>query len=266
MSDKIILEHYAKLSKGWGLQGQMSMQDKVVRERETQFIVKQTQQCLRTLGVAPEQAIVLDVGCGNGYLLAALWEELAGAELRGIEFVPELVTVAQTRTLPGLTVDSGDMRLLASFKKQAHVVITERSVVNLLSWEEQKSAFENIAAWIRPGGFYIMVESFQEPWLEMNAARRETLLPEVPISAHNRYLKEACIDTLGSFGLRTVPGVEPKNALSSHFFLSRVFQHLFVQEGRPASERVWQFFAEGLPTNVGNYSPILFRVFQKDRI
>jgi 2-polyprenyl-3-methyl-5-hydroxy-6-metoxy-1,4-benzoquinol methylase len=266
MSDKIILEHYAKLSKGWGLQGQMSMQDKVVRERETTFITAQTQHCLRTLGVAPEQALVLDVGCGNGYLLAALWEELAGAELRGIEFVPELVALAQTRTLPGLTVESGDMRLRASFKKQAHVVITERSVVNLLSWEEQKSAFENIAAWIRPGGYYIMVESFQEPWAEMNAARRENNLPEVPISAHNRYLKEACIDTLGSLGLRVVPGVEPKNALSSHFFLSRVFQHLLTHEGRTASERVWQFFAEGLPTNVGNYSPILFRVFQKDCI
>lgn len=266
MSDKIILDHYAKLSKGWGLQGQMSMQDKVVRERETAFITAQTQHCLRTLGIAPEQALILDVGCGNGYLLNALWEELAGADLRGIEFVPELVAVAQTRTLPGLSIEQGDMRVRASFKQQAHVLITERSVVNLLSWEEQKAAFENIAAWIRPGGFYIMVESFQEPWVEMNAARRETNLPEVPISAHNRYLKEPCIDTLGSLGLRSVPGVEPQNALSSHFFLSRVFQHLFVQEGRPASERVWQFFAEGLPQNVGNYSPILFRVFQKDLI
>lgn len=266
MSDKIILDHYAKLSKDWGLQGQMSMQDQVVRERETQFILKQTQHCLRSLGVAPEQATILDVGCGNGFLLAALWEELAGAHLHGIEFVPELVELAQSRSLPGVQIQQGDMRLRDSFAGTAHVVITERSVVNLLTWEEQKKALENIASWIKPGGFYIMVESFQEPWAEMNAARQENKLPEVPISPHNRYLKEPCIDTLGSRGLRTVPGVESKTALSSHFFLSRVFQHLFVQEGRPASERVWQFFAEGLPKDVGNYSPILFRVFQKDII
>lgn len=266
MSDKIILEHYERLARGWGLQGQMSMQDKVVRERETQFVIKQVRHSLRALGVAPEQAHILDLGCGNGYLLQALWDEFAGAKLRGVEFVPELVALAQTRKLPGLSITQGDMREASAFEGHPHIIITERSIVNLLSWEWQKSAFEHIARTLMPGGFYLMLESFHEPWLEMNAARRENNLPEVPVSAHNRYLKEPCIDTLAGLGLREVPGVEPKNALSSHFFLSRVFQHLFVQEGRPASERVWQFFAEGLAPNIGNYSPILFRVFQKDAL
>lgn len=266
MSDKIILEHYERLAKGWGLQGQMSMQDKVVRARETQFVIKQVRHSLRTLGVAPEQAHILDMGCGNGYLLQALWDEFAGAKLCGVEFVPELVELAQSRKLPGLTIKSGDMREAGAYEGHPHIIITERSVVNLLSWEGQKAAFEHIARTLVPGGFYIMMESFHEPWMEMNAARRENNLPEVPVSPHNRYLKEPCIDTLASLSLREVSGVEPKNALSSHFFLSRVFQHLFVQEGRPASERVWQFFAEGLPQNIGNYSPILFRVFQKDAL
>ena len=266
MSDKIILEHYDKLARGWGLQGQMSMQDKVVRAREVQFLTRQTQECLRRLGVAPEQAHVLDVGCGNGYLLDALWQEFAGARLTGIEFVPALVELARSRNLPGMEIVHADMRQAHAFAGGAHVVISERSVVNLLSWEEQKAALTHISRWTRPGGFYLMVESFHEPWLEMNAARRENNLPEVPVSPHNRYLKEPVIDTLASLGLREVPGVEPKNALSSHFFLSRVFQHLFVQEGRPASERVWQFFSQGLPPDVGNYSPILWRVFQKDAL
>jgi SAM-dependent methyltransferase len=264
MSDKIILEHYAKLADEWGLQGHMSMQDQVIRERETKFILAQTQAALREQGIAPEEARILDVGCGNGYLLAQLWDQLAGAILTGIEFVPELVTLAQSRQLPGMDVSAGDMRVASAYVEQAHVVISERSVVNLLSWPEQKSALENIARWVRPGGYYIMVESFHEPWLEMNAARAENQLPEVPVSPHNRYLREACVDTLAQSGLRAAQGVETPNALSSHFFLSRVFQHLFVQEDRPRSERVWQFFAQGLAPNTGNYSPILFRVFKKD--
>lgn len=257
--------HYGKLARSWGLAGQMSMQDKVVRERETAFILNQTKASLRALGVAPEKARILDVGCGNGHLLAALWEELAGADLAGIEFVPELVALANSRNLPGLTVAHADMREAASFPAGIDVVITERSVVNLLEWNWQKAAFTNIAQCLKPGGHYIMVESFQEPWAEMNAARSECGLSVVEISAHNRYLKLACLDTLASLGLRKLQAVEDTHALSTHFFLSRVFQHLFTESaGRPASERVWQFFAEGLPNNVGQYSPILFHVFQKD--
>ncbi len=265
MNDEHIKGHYGKLARSWGLQGQMSMQDKVVRERETRFLVAQTRACLRDLGVAPEQARVLDAGCGNAHLLAALWEECAGAALTGVEYVPELVELAQSRGLPGLEVREGDMRLPGSLPGNQHVVITERSVVNLLAWEQQKAAFENITAALVPGGYYLMAESFHEPWLEMNQARQECGLPEVAVSAHNRYLREACVETLSSLGLHEVPGVEPKNALSSHFFLSRVFQHLFSEtKGRPASERVWQFFAQAIPDAVGNYSPILFRVFRKD--
>lgn len=263
--DRTILDHYAKLAQVWGLQGQMSMKDKVVREREALFILRQTQACLRSMGVAPEQARILDLGCGNAHLLAFLWEELAGAELLGLEFVPELVALAHSRQLPGLQVTHGDMRKAEHYPSGTHVIITERSVINLLEWEWQKSAFTHIAKGLVPGGHYIMVESFQESWEEMNRARRECHLEAVPMSGHNRYLKEACVDTLASLGLRQVSGVEPVHALSSHFFLSRVFQHLFTSEqGRTASERVWQFFAQGLPSDMGQYSPIQFRVFKKD--
>jgi SAM-dependent methyltransferase len=260
--DNIILDHYKKLASEWGLQGQMSMQDQVIRERETQFLVKQTQHCLRTLGVAPEQAHILDAGCGNGYLLQALWNELAGAQIAGLEFVPELVDLAHSRNLPGVTIKQSDMRVPQ--QHQFHVVITERSVVNLLTWEEQKLALENITQWVKPAGYYLMVESFHEPWVKLNDARRENNLPEIAVSPHNRYLREACIETLAKLGLREVEGIEPKNALSSHFFLSRIFQHLLKSDNRVGLEKIWHALSEGLKDNFGDFSPILFRVFQKD--
>ncbi|MBY0516373.1 MAG: class I SAM-dependent methyltransferase [Bacteriovoracaceae bacterium] len=262
--DKIILEHYKKLSVEWGLQGQMSMQDQVIRERETKFLIEQTKHCLRLLGVAPEQAQILDTGCGNGYLLQALWEELAGAQMTGLEFVPELVHLAQSRNLPGIKIEHSDMRVAQEHK--AHIVISERSVVNLLTWEEQKLALTQISQWVRPGGFYLMVESFHEPWIKLNDARRENNLPEIPVSPHNRYLREACLETLAKLGLREVEGIEPKNALSSHFFLSRIFQHLLKSDSRPGLEKIWSALAEGLKDNFGDFSPILFRVFRKDSL
>lgn len=263
--EKRLNNHYGKLARSWGLQGQMSMQDKVVRERETTFILNQTLACLRKQGVASEKARILDVGCGNGHTLAALWDQVAGAQLSGLEFVQDLVDLAQTRNLPGLVVTHGDMRESNCYLEKQDIIITERSVINLLEWEWQRKAFENISASLKPGGHYIMVESFQEPWLEMNRARVESGLNEVPISAHNRYLKLSCIDVLAGLNLRKIAGTEEVNALSSHFFLSRIFQHLFSEgNSRPASERVWQFFADALPKNSGQYSPILFHVFEKD--
>lgn len=262
MKDQIILNHYKNLAKNWGLQGQMSMQDKVIRQRESDFIIAQTKHSLRMQGISPESARILDLGCGNAHLLSVLWESFAGSTLVGLEFVPELVELARSRNLPGVTIHHGDMREelnLGVFD----VIITERSVINLLEWKWQEEAFKNISRMLNSGGSYIMVESFHESWMELKAARLENHLSEVPISGHNRYLKEACIDTLLKLNLCEVSGVEPKNALSSHFFLSRVFQHLFTNENTPASERVWEFFSEALPSNIGNYSPIQFRVFEK---
>lgn len=263
--EKRLQTHYGKLARSWGLQGQMSMQDKVVRERETTFIINQTLSCLRQQGIAPEKARILDVGCGNGHLLASLWDHAAGAELGGLEFVQDLVELAQTRNLPGLEVRLGDMRESKFYPENLDIIITERSVINLLEWEWQRKAFENISHALKPGGHYIMVESFQETWAEMNRARVECGLAEIPISSHNRYLKLGAIDVLASLNLRKIAGVESVHGLSSHFFLSRIFQHLFTEgSGRPASERVWQFFGEALPNDTGQYSPILFHVFQKD--
>ncbi len=262
MKDQIILNHYKNLAKNWGHQGQMSMQDKVIRSRETDFIVAQTRHSLRSRGISPEKARILDLGCGNGHLLSVLWEHFAGSTLVGLEFVPELVELARQRDLPGLLIHHSDMREELSLG-EFDVIITERSVINLLEWKWQEEAFKNISRMLTQGGHYIMVESFHESWMELKAARIENKLSEVPISSHNRYLKEACIDTLQKLKLCEVSGVEPKNALSSHFFLSRVFQHLFTNENTPASERVWEFFATALPQNIGNYSPIQFRVFEK---
>lgn len=263
--DHKVREHYSKLASTWGLQGQMSMQDKVVRGRETTFIVNQLKAVLRDMGVAPEAARILDAGCGNGHLLAAIWEECAGPLLYGIEFVPELVALATSRNLPGLTITQGDMRKADDYPTDLHVIITERSIINLQRWEWQAQAFTHIARALRPGGHYIMVESFHESWEAMNKLREESGLPLVPMASHNRFLKEACVDTLAQLGLREIQAVEEKHALSSHFFLSRIFQHLFTSpEGKPASEEIWKFFAQALPPDIGTYSPILFRVFRKD--
>ncbi len=63
--------------------------------------------------------------------------------MTGVEFVPALVELARDRKLPGVEILQGDMR--NPLNLSVDVVITERSIVNLLNWEEQKLALQNIA-------------------------------------------------------------------------------------------------------------------------
>lgn len=255
--DKIIIDHYTKLAASFGHSGQMSMQDPIIRERETQFILHQLKVLLRQMGLAPEAAHVLDLGCGNGYLLEKIWQEICPGRMTGVEFVPALVHLASERKLPGVHITQGDMRKPLGLS--ADVVITERSIVNLLSWEEQKLALQNIAQALSPAGCYIMVESFHEGWVNMNIARRDIGLDEVSVSAHNRYLREACVPEMLKMRLREVSGVEPRHALSSYFFHSRVLQHTL----KTTSPIILQFLSESQERVIGDFSPIQFRVFQK---
>lgn len=255
--DKIILDHYTKLAASFGHSGQMSMQDPIIRERETKFITDQLKSCLRSLGIAPEAAHILDLGCGNGYLLEKIWEDICPGKMTGVEYVPALVTLARERKLPGVEILQGDMR--KPLELSVDVVITERSVVNLLSWEEQKLALQNIARALKLTGYYIMVESFHEGWSKMNLARRDIGLEEVPVSPHNRYLREACVPEMFKMGLCEVSGVEPRHALSSYFFHSRVLQHTL----KATSPTILKFLSESQARVIGDFSPIQFRVFQK---
>jgi hypothetical protein len=60
-------------------------------------------------------------------------------------------------------------------------------------------------------------------------------------------------------GLCEVSGVEPRQALSSYFFLSRVLQHTL----KTTSPAILQFLSESQDKVTGDFSPIQFRVFQK---
>lgn len=144
------------------------------------------------------------------------------------------------------------------------IVITERVVINLLSWPEQHQALKIIASLLKPGGRYIMVESFSEPWLQMNEARKEMGLPPVAQSAHNRFLNEKVTVALSKVGVREVKAQMPANSLSTHFYLTRVFHPSVRPHGGKTKESHFvRFFKEALPRDIGNYSPILLRLFEK---
>lgn len=261
MEDNIILNHYHKVAKNFGDSPLSSIQDPVIRDQEISFFIKEIDRFIEKEDRFPR---ILEVGCGNGHLLSVMSKKYPQSEICAFEFTPELFQIAFDRKLPNVTVVNADARLEFPFTGTFDIIITERVIINLLKWEWQHTALTSISNRLNTGGLYLMAESFHEPWMELNKARREMVLEEIPVSNHNRYLKEMVVNYLHDLGLSEIEALTPKNQLSTHFFNSRILHSaLRVQGAKLKNSMFVQFFDLALPPAILNISPILFRAFQK---
>ena len=266
INDEIILKHYEKVAQSQGLSSSSSIQDPFIRDAEIEFFLKS----LKLYGVKKGRYnfSVLDIGCGNGILLSKIREKFPNLELHGMEFSPDLLNLANSRGLNNVDFYRGDARDANDFSKKFDVIISERSVINILDAKEQKIALYNIADSLYDNGMYFQSESYFEPLVNLNRARREMQLKNIEPSIHNRFLREFNVLALRDHkGMDEIESIMPKNYLSSHFFVSRVLHQLIRPEGGKVKySHLVNFMVEGFGPAIGNYSPILFRSFQKRKI
>lgn len=252
-----ILKHYAKLAQAYGLSGAMSMDDPIIRSKEIDFF-------LQSLKTTPEAKSILDIGCGNGFLLNELVKAFPEKEFYGVDISPELIKLAQSRNID-VRFALADMGHLQFESHHFDVVISERSVINLLSWQQQKKTLFEIVRMLKNGGYYFLSESFKEPLRNLNQARKECNLADIKISKHNCYLGNNFQYFLESIGLKRVTGAKPENELSSHFYISRVLHPVIRPEGaKHKSSLMVEFLTNACPAGIGHYSPILFQAYRKE--
>ncbi len=259
--DSLIREHYQRVARINGDSANSTMEDQYIRDAELNYIVSEVKRF--TEWVKPDPKI-FEVGCGNGHLLSCLRQKFPQASLSAIEFTPELRQIASERKLDGVTIEAGDARRAECFPKECDIIISERVIINILDMGHQRVAFENIAASLKMGGIYIMVESFIEPLHELNRARKEVKLPPIEPSYQNKYLSDRMVYRMQFMGLQEITPCVASNYLSSHFFLTRVFHWLVRPEGgKLKANHVVRFFDQAIPPGIGNYAPIRFRLFRR---
>lgn len=251
---KLIHEHYRKEAKTQGISATATMRDATTRRAEVGEL----------LSYLKNGDTCLEVGCGNGVASVEIGIRRKLA-MTCIDFSPELIALAKQQPTKGVkgSIAFKEQDVLKLEEKGVYsTVFTERCIINLLDWEDQKEALRRMARALKKKGRLILLEAYKDGNAELNKARIEIGLQEIPPAYHNLHLdKEKVIQYLKTQGLDLK---EENNFLSTYYFGTRVLYPALAKLGGKETNynsAFGNFFAHLPP--VGNYSHIKILAFIK---
>lgn len=167
---------------------------------------------------------VCDWGCGNG-MTALYLSERFDLILDGFDHSSEMIKAATTAAV-GADVIGQVIFDVADIRKELEItvfgydlVFTERMLVNLETWEEQRAAILFLATQVRPGGALLLMENSLTGLRAINRLREAVGLERILSPWHNLYLHDKTMANLEVPDCRLVD-VRPYSG--AYYFLSRV--------------------------------------------
>lgn len=250
----LVRRHYRNEARTEGISATSTMRDITTRRCEVEEL----------LSYLKPGDTCLEVGCGNG----AASVEIGKAKklsMTCIDFSPELIELAKKQSLKGVKgtiVFRQQDVLILDEEARYDVVFTERCIINLLAWNDQKEALKRMARALKKGGRLILLEAYKDGNEELNRARKEIGLSPIPPAYHNLHLeKKKVIEYLTS---QRLTFKEENCFLSTYYFGTRVLYPALAKLAKKKIEynsAFGNFFAK-LPS-VGNYSHIKILAFTK---
>ena len=143
-----------------------------------------------------DSATILDVGCGNGYSTFKFAEANPKSRIIGLDYSDEMIRLAnvglkQRPTLKRLSFQTGDVLHLPDMDNtKFDIILSERCLINLANFEEQKKAVLQMKRKLNPGGKLILVENTIEGLNNLNKLRTQFNLHTIKVRWHNSYLPQ----------------------------------------------------------------------------
>lgn len=180
---------------------------------------------------------ILDVGCGNGYSTKKFYEAVnqswannpamgvkyPATDIVGIDYSEKMIEEAKKleSSTNGLFFTTGDVRTLGEDTSldQFDTIISERCLINLANWEEQKTALLEMKKCLKPGGKIILVENFEDGLDNLNDLRVKFDLPSIDIRWHNCYLR---LEEFNKFASEHFYCTSRENIGNLYYIISRV--------------------------------------------
>ncbi len=215
---------------------------------------------------------ILDVGCGNGYTTIEIAKKRKGCRIDGVDFSSEMIGRASrvlgkqsTSIRKRVHFDVADVRDLDSSeligKKKYDYVLSERCIINLTTWPEQRKGILQMREKMKRGGRMVFVENTIDGLSRLNAVRKKHGLFAMKTRWHNRYLKES---ELRPFLKRNFVIEEEVNIGSLYYLVSRVVYAKLasMEKKEPSYAHPINLIASELPI-LGNFSPNFLYVLRK---
>lgn len=192
------------------IEGYGGTNDVVLQKIEEQALV----------GAVPRGSRVCDIGCGDGQAIYKLYKEHACTGL-GIDYSENFIKQCREKfEKPDLKFVCMDIRSLGPDAGTFDVVITKRCLINLENADEQRQVFGRILSILKPGGLYLMVESFVDGNEKLNEVREPLGLTKMAAPWHNVYMR--LTDTAAWEKDFPVKLEKISHFSSTYYFLSRV--------------------------------------------
>lgn len=197
---------------------------------------------------------VADVGCGDGRTTAHLAMRFPDIMFTGYDYCDRMIANARVAcpVLHNLRLENAD--ICNELKKSFDLIYTTRCLINLPTWEMQKTAIFNIHCALEEHGKYIMVENFIEGHDNLNRVREQFGLPEIKVRSHNLFFQR---DRFLDFIQRWFVLVDEVNISSSYYMTSRtIYSKICADAGiKPDYSSMYHKLASGLPF-AGEYGPV----------
>lgn len=228
----------------------------------------------RTIEAAPHETI-LDIGCGNGYSTIELAKEFSTSTIIGVDYSEKMIEQAKIAAnaagIQNITFFVGDVLSISRHPELQHLrfdmVLSERCLINLANWDEQKLAILQLRKMLTPEGHLILVENMKDGLEKLNKVRSILDLPPISERWHNFYIPEVEFkEFLDQVKGKLLQPVHVENIGNNYYLMSRVlYAKLASLEGEePNYDHPINKIAAQLPTFGTEYacSPNYLMVFK----
>ena len=218
------------------------------------------------LDTIPEFSRVFDIGCGNALSLVALAKDKNCSGV-GIDFSAGMVSTSQEYVKSNNLQDrvqifKDSVPPVSTSYGKFDVVLTNRSLINLTSLEDQRKAILGIEQVIVPGGMYLMIECSNEGSNATNDFRSKLELDRIEPPWHNLFFNEKEVE---SWQTSTFKIEKFLHISSTYNFLSRVVYAKYAETtGEPMIyDSIINQISMQLPQQIGNFGPVKAWIWRK---
>lgn len=181
------------------------------------------------LDYLPDNQVILDVGCGNGFSTAVFADH--ARQIVGIDYSEAMIARARSKYghLENVRFEVQDVLHLDLPAANFDVAISQRCLINLTTWQQQQQAIRNVARTLKPQGFFFLQEGTQQGRARLNQVREVFELSRMPDVSYNLDFDE---ETLWPF-LRQFFRIVEVRRFGLYDLISRVVHPLLVSPEEP---------------------------------